>query len=136
MNNKLKYIDNAKSMELQTNVNQDSFLVIIDGTEISSWTDYWNSISKAFCFPELPSYMQANYHSYYDLMTDLTWLKKENIVLIIEHANAFLEHDLQLKNDILNDFQDYLLPFWESEALEAVVNGKTKNFSIYLVKEN
>ena len=56
----------------------------IDGAFIQSWVTFWNAMSEAFHFPNLPSYMERDYHSYYDLMTDLSWLGTDEIHLFIE----------------------------------------------------
>lgn len=133
MHNTLKFISKKELNELRTKTSEEFFKVIIDGEKISTWVDYWNAISKAFSFPDLPSYMEPDYHSYYDLMTDLSWLKKESIILVIENAEAFLKSDLKLKNDIIKDFREYLLPFWEKEVLKTVVDGKKKNFCVYFI---
>lgn len=135
MNNNVIFISKKESNSLYSKTQEDILKVIIDGEKICSWSDYWNAISNAFSFPELPSYMKPDYHSYYDLMTDLSWLKNENIILIFENADSFLANDLQLKNNIIKDFKEFLLPFWEEEASKTVVNGKKKNFSVYFVEE-
>lgn len=133
MKNTLKFIDKNKLSKLQKEYKADYLQVIIDGTKICSWSDYWDAISNAFSFSDLPSYMKPDYHSYYDLMTDLSWLKKENIIIIIENAEDFLKDDTNLKNNIIKDFQEYLLPFWEDEVSKTVVNGERKIFLVYLV---
>ena len=69
-------------------------------------------------------------------MTDLSWVKEDSIILIVANANVFLKEDLQLKNTIIKDFQEYLLPFWDSEVVDTVVGGKKRNFSVYFVKED
>lgn len=135
MNNNVIFISKKESNNLYSKTQEDVFKVIIDGEKICSWSDYWNTISNAFSFPELPSYMKPDYHSYYDLMTDLSWLKNENIILIFKNADSLLANDLQLKNNIIKDFKEFLLPFWEEEASKTVVNGKKKNFSVYFVEE-
>ena len=135
MKNNVIFISKKESNNLYAETQAGVLKVIIDGEKICSWSDYWNAISNAFSFPELPSYLKPDYHSYYDLMTDLSWLKYENIILIFENADSFLANDLQLKNNIIKDFKEFLLPFWEEEASKTVVNGKKKNFSVYFVEE-
>ena len=131
----LSFISKNDLNNLYSKTQADVLKVIIDGEKICSWNDYWNAVSNAFSFPELPSYMKPDYHSYYDLMTDLSWLKNESIILIFENADSFLANDLELKNNIIKDFKEFLLPFWEEEASKTVVNGKKKNFSVYFVEE-
>lgn len=105
----------------------------IDGSLIQSWNAYWEAMSAAFRFPELPSNWERDYHSYYDLMTDLSWLSTDEIHLFIDDCDRFLREEPKLKEDIILDFQKYLLPFWESEVEQTVVDGKKKLFNVYLV---
>ena len=114
----------------------NAYSVQISGSLIQSWNDYWNAMSAAFRFPDLPSNMEKDYHSYYDLMTDLSWLSTDEIYLFIEDSDRFLREEPTLKEDLIHDFQEYLLPFWESEVEQTVVGGKKKMFNVYLVSSN
>ena len=133
MNNKVTFVNKNQFKEL-AEANKESLKISIDGKKIRSWSDYWSVISEAFSFPELPSYMKPDYHSYYDLMTDLSWIKSKSIVLIVKNSNKFLDEDLKLRNIIIKDFNDNLLPFWEKEVLKTVVGGETRSFCVYFVE--
>lgn len=132
MINKVNFISKAQAEKLLQETN-GAFIATIDGKNINSWTEYWNTISTVFSFPDLPEYMKPDYHSYYDLMTDLSWIENRNIMLIIDNANDFFKNNLSLKNDIIKDFNEYLLPFWEKEIEYTQVNGQTKIFNVYLI---
>ena len=136
MNNSVDFIEKDELNRIKSAVSKNAFVAEINGEEIQSWTDYWNAVSSSFSFPVLPSYLKPDYHTYYDLMTDLSWVKEDSIILIVANANVFLKEDLQLKNTIIKDFQEYLLPFWDSEVVDTVVGGKKRNFSVYFVKED
>ena len=133
MKNKVTFIAKEQSEKLKTET-KDAFVVIIDGSKIDSWSEYWDCIATAFSFPELPEYMEPDYHSYYDLMTDLSWIDNKSIVIIIENANEFLKNEYDLKNTIVKNFNEYLLPFWEKEVEITVVNGQKRNFCVYFVE--
>ena len=133
MNNKLSTISTEEEKNIRIKLNNKSLIIEIDGTEINSWDDYWNAISKAFSFPKLPDYLKPDYHSYYDIMTDLSWLETDNITLFIKRYDCFLKDNRSLKDDIIRDFNDYLLPFWDKEAEKTVVGGKRKSFCVFLV---
>ena len=133
MNNKLSTISTEEEKNIRFKLNNKSLIIEIDGTEINSWDDYWNAISKAFSFPKLPDYLKPDYHSYYDIMTDLSWLETDNITLFIKRYDCFLKDNRSLKDDIIRDFNDYLLPFWDKEAEKTVVGGKRKSFCVFLV---
>ncbi len=113
---------------------EDTFYVTIDGERIQSWEDYWNTVSKEFRFPELPKLWKPDNHSYYDFMTDLEWIEKDKFVLEINNYEQFLRNDDALKTQIINNFRNYLLPFWEEEVERTVVGGKRKSFIVYLVQ--
>lgn len=133
MKNKVNFIAKEQLEKLLTETN-DAFMVTIDGAKIYSWSEYWNSVATAFSFPDLPTYMKPDYHSYYDLMTDLSWIDNKSIVMIIENADEFLKNESSLKSAIIKDFNEYLLPFWEKEVSHTVVNGQTKDFCVYFVE--
>lgn len=131
INNKLSTISTEEEKNLKIKLSKESLITEIDGAEINSWADYWSAVSKAFSFPKLPDYMKPDYHSYYDLMTDLSWLEADNIALFIKNYNCFLKNNNALKDDIIRDFNDYLLPFWDKEVEITVVNGKRKSFCVF-----
>ena len=66
-------------------------------------------------------------------MKDVSWLDTDSIILIISNFNLFLKGEHALKDDIIKDFEDYLLPFWEEEVETTVVDGKKKSFCVYLI---
>ena len=121
---------------MQSAIKSNATVIKIDGGAIQSWQDYWKEMSRAFSFPDLQPCMNSDYHSYYDFMTDLSWLKTSDVILIIENADDFLRDSPSLKDDITEDFKNYLLPFWDDEVVRTVVNGERKDFSVYLVKGN
>ena len=136
MNNSVDFIEKDELNKIKSAVSKNAFVAEINGEEIQSWADYWNAVSSSFSFPVLPSYLKSDYHTYYDLMTDLSWIKEDSIILIVANANDFLKDDLQLKTSIIKDFQEYLLPFWDNEIVDTVVGGKKRNFTVYFVKED
>lgn len=133
MKNKVNFISKEQLAKLKTEA-KDAFVATIDGAKIYSWSEYWNSVATAFSFPDLPAYMKPDYHSYYDLMTDLSWIDNKSIVMIIENANEFLKNESSLKSTVIKNFNEYLLPFWEKEVSHTVVNGHTKDFCVYFVE--
>lgn len=133
MNNLIFNITKEEINKIKSESKDKVFIAEIDGTEINSWEDYWAAMSKLFLFPELPAYMKPDYHSYYDIMTDLSWIDSDSIILIINKFTLFLKGEHALKDDIIKDFKDYLLPFWEEEVERTVVGGKKKSFCVYLI---
>lgn len=133
MNNLIFNITKEEINKIKSELKDKVFIAEIDGDKINSWEDYWAAMSKLFLFPELPAYMKPDYHSYYDIMTDLSWIDTDSIILIINKFTLFLQGEHALKDDIIKDFKDYLLPFWEEEVEKTVVGGKKKSFCVYLI---
>lgn len=124
---------NSKDMEtikkkLESN---DRVLVVeLDGINIHSWKDYILEIQSKFSFPT-PCFDSVD--RYLDWMRDLGWLDMEEFALIINHFSAFVKNDPELKSKIVSDFIDVIIPFWQDEVKEVVVEGKAKPFMVYLV---
>lgn len=132
INNKVLSV-NSKDIEIiKTKFvsNDKAYIVEINGTQIQSWEDYISDIQNKFRFPT-PCFDSVD--RYLDWMRDLDWLKKEEYVLIITHYGLFMRNDSELKKQIVSDFSDIILPFWQDEVKEVVVEGKTKLFMVYLV---
>ena len=77
-------------------------------------------MSEKFCFP----FTSTNLNSYEDWITDLVWLHKEGYVLIIYNFKHFLKEDLYTKRQFIEGFEEIILPFWEKDIEQCVVEGK------------
>lgn len=106
------------------------FVLELDGADIQSWNDYISVIQSGFQFPT-PCFDSVD--RYLDLMRDLSWLDKEGFALFINNFDLFLKEDLELGEEIIGDFAEVILPFWQDEVKEVVVEGKAKPFMVYLV---
>jgi hypothetical protein len=51
----------------------------------------------------------------------------------IYHFSKFLKDDLSAKAHILEDFENMILPWWETDVINHVVDGKPRFFSVYLI---
>jgi len=104
-------------------------MVNIDGAKCSCLSEYLHTISTAFSFPTQPSGLD----SYNDWICDLTWLDPDlKIAIIIEHFSNFLKDDLNVKKYILEDFENMILPWWETDVINHMVDGKPRKFLVYL----
>ncbi len=110
--------------------NSKVFLLELDGLEIKEWYDYIEIVEKAFQFP---TSCLNSIDCYLDWLRDLSWLDYDAFIILIKHSEKFLENQQQLKKQILDDFQEVVMPFWQSEVKEVVVGGKTKIFNVYLI---
>lgn len=100
-----------------------------DGEKIQNWGEYIKTIGDAFNFPSFSRY--PNYDGYIDWMKDLSWIKSDTILLIINNYNDFMKNNEQEKIKFLEMIECILLR--RNERI-----GK-KNFSqkvllVYLVE--
>jgi hypothetical protein len=123
-------IKDVESIKGNLDANDKVLVVEIDGSNIQSWKDYISEMQSNFLFPT-PCFNSID--RYLDWMRDLGWLYKEGFVLIINHFSSFLKNDPELKCQIVSDFVDVILPFWQDEVVKIVVEGKSKSFMVYLV---
>ena len=67
------------------------------------------------------------------MMSDLDWIPYNKHILVIKHYTELLSRYPEEKNRFIHYLKDSILPFWEEEVLNCVVEGKTKEFTVYLV---
>ena len=111
-------------------INNKPYIVEIEGNEIQSWYDYILKIQESF---KLPSSCIDSVDRYLDWMRDLSWLDAQGYVLVIRNFKSFLQKELILKKQIVEDFTDIILPFWQEEVEKVVVGGMAKDFKVYLI---
>jgi len=114
----------------ELSVSPEVYLVEINGSEIQSWDEYVSQIQQRFKFP---TPCNDSVDRYLDWMRDLSWIEKENYMLVIYQFDRFFEHEPELKNEIILDFKEIILPFWQEEVVDIVVGGKEKSFMVYLI---
>jgi len=102
----------------------------IDGKGMTKWKDYADAIEKAFKFP---TPCDKSYDVYLDWIRDLVWLDANEYVLIVRNYKEFLKNDIELKEEITNDFSEIIIPWWQQEVEKYEVGGKAKPFMVYLV---
>ncbi len=129
MTNKITYVSVDKMKEIKLELQNNVLVVEIEGKKCSNLTDYLCLMSNLFCFPTKSSGLD----SYNDWMTDLSWLNSNEIVIIVYDHSEFLNQDLYSKKCIIENFEEVILPWWESEVVNYVVEGKTKKVMVYLV---
>ena len=131
MHNKIITLSSVSINAVKKELSSDNVWVLdIDGTRCSCLSEYLHTISKFFLFPTQPSGLD----SYNDWICDLTWLDANlKIAIIIYHFSKFLKDDLSAKAHILEDFENMILPWWETDVINHVVDGKPRFFSVYLI---
>lgn len=132
MINKIIYSYDQEMQEVKSKLeqNDETYIIEIEGGECLYLKDYLNLISDFFHFPIRAKGLDG----YNDWMRDLSWLNKKKIIIIINDYQKFLQKDISSKEVIIEDFNELILPWWESEVVDCVVGGETKKMLVYLVK--
>lgn len=115
-------------MEISTKYN--ALRVNIDGERIQTWKDFIGIIEKSFLFPTT---CEDSMDRYLDWIRDLSWLENDAFIILVKNSEQFFVNNSKLGDEILKDLEEVVLPFWESEVEEVVVDGKRKLFRMYLV---
>lgn len=131
MANRLVHIKQSDVYRIKRTVteNKNTFFVEIEGKNCEVLSEYLLDISKKFRFPTVAKILDV----YDDWMTDLSWLDKEEIAVIINDYTDFLRCDLSSKEKVVKLFEQSILPWWDGEVCNYVVDGKRKSFIVYLV---
>lgn len=107
----------------------EGFIASIDGAKIQTKHDYLSIMEKAFRLPPC----HDSWDAYLDWMCDLDWIEEKKITLIILNSARAFQQDPQMKQYMIDDFKDVILPFWEEEVKYVVVGGEPREFQVYLV---
>lgn len=131
MENKIAYIslEEAKEIRESFQSDKDVFMVEIEGNDITDLSEYLELMSKAFRFP-IPS---KGLDGHDDWMRDLAWIGKDKIILIIVNYTNFMKSDPESKKDIIDSYENLILPWWREDVKHFMVGGKTKLFQVYLI---
>jgi hypothetical protein len=132
--NSIINIEKTKVKSLLQEIQSDSsaFVIEIDGRSIHSWEDYISQVEEAMRFPTT---CVDSIDRYLDWIRDLSWLDKSSYTVIIYNISQFLEENANVRNVILTSFENTVLPWWESEIEQYQVQGKARQFNVYLVGE-
>ena len=106
--------------------------IIIDGEKIKSESEFIAFMEKELCFPRPGNGIVDRY---LDWMRDLSWLSFDSYEIYIINQNEFLKSNFKDRKNILNDFDNIILPYWEHDVLYQCVGGECKDFNVYLVDE-
>ena len=132
--NKIHIANTSEINELKRSImkNNNIRLVEISGNTISSWEEYAAELERQLKFP---TSCIRSVDIYLDWIQDLSWIDENELIIIIYDFDRFIESNPSLKNEIISDFEEVILPFWESEVEKCVVGGKAKSFNVYLANE-
>ncbi len=131
MENKIYYVNGHQISEIQKDLYTTEGLWVgeIDGAQVDTWEDYLNTISELMQFPTI----SKSLISYSDWISDLSWLNATGYALIIQNFDRFMSKDLKSKTIVMESFEEDILPWWQEEIKNCVVEGEPKSFNVYLV---
>ncbi|MCI9307821.1 MAG: barstar family protein [Lachnospiraceae bacterium] len=124
--NELIFTNQLKCDTLQ----KDELRIVICGKDVITKKDFLETIEQKFFFPES---CFGSLDAFMDYIRDLSWLDCEKITLIITDKDDFLSAHIGLKKIILDCFEEEILPYWETDVENTEVNGKRKEFLVYVV---
>jgi hypothetical protein len=133
INNKVIEVstEDFKLIKAELNDSPEILFVELNGSNIQSWDEYVTEIQDNFKFPTTCNDSVDRYH---DWIRDLSWIEKEKYILAIYNFDNFLQYQPKLKREIILDFKDIILPFWQEDVVGVVVEGQAKSFMVYLVR--
>jgi hypothetical protein len=124
----------AQADQYLQEIDTDSvFVVELDGDKIPKFLDYFYLMREIFKFP--PIDLRPSLDGYHDWMCDLE-SDKDGFLIVIRNYNKFLSRDKKAKQEVLRLFTDRILPWWEKDIIECVVDGEPKSFNVILVQDN
>ena len=132
MSNKIVCITKCEADIIKEDIkeNENIFFAEIFGDKINKEEDFVKAMVETFVFPnELPEMKLGWYNDY---ITDLMWIKQKEIVLIIRNYELMLANDLKIKEIIMTDFKEIILPWWEELIVGHMAGGIPKKSIIYI----
>lgn len=129
--NRLLRVEKEKAMRLVAEAKKtvDIKCVVLEGEQVHTRREYFEVISKAFQFPRM---VKNSFDAYLDWIRDLWWLKEQAVSLFIMNYDAFMNEDLEGKDIVIRTFIEDVLPWWEHDVKNHVVEGKPMRFMVYL----
>ncbi|MDQ3558345.1 MAG: barstar family protein, partial [Pseudomonadota bacterium] len=76
--------------QIVTSAAGDQRVFILDGREMRTIWGFFAEFADKF---EFPSYFGENLNAFYDVMTDLAWLKASGFVSIVHHSDKVLANE-------------------------------------------
>ncbi len=114
----------------------DTKYIVMDGTGIETYEQYFDRLWEVFGFSDIPEGWKKDFHTEDDFMTEMDELPEDKYVFVIKNYDKFMKNNNEEKHEIEDYYENYLLPFWDEEVERVVVEGKRKDFNIYLVSNS
>lgn len=131
MDNAIYHVNKEEYALIKERIKTNNLYVAeIQGDEVQNLESYLREVWEKFKFPKTG---YVNHDAYLDWIRDLDWINRDGYIMAIFDFNKFLMKSPELKNEIIEDFTDVVLPWWQGEVEKYVVEGKAKTFNLYLI---
>lgn len=135
MQNKILKVTRAEYKNIKSKIDsKGTYLVEIDGGEIPNVSSFFENIEEQYDFHTLNGTWGKNWSAFDDLMTDLDWLDYDKHIIAIHSYDLLFSDEPEARKILMKYLKDSILPFWEEDVLNTVVDGKRKEFTVYLIK--
>lgn len=135
MKNKILKVTREEYKNIKSEIDfRETYLVEIDGGEIPNVSSFFEKVEELYNFHTLNGTWGKNWSAFDDLMTDLDWLDYDKHIIAIHSYDLLFSDEPEAREILMKYLKDSILPFWEEDVLSTVVDGKRKEFTVYLIK--
>lgn len=135
MKNKILKVTREEYKNIKSEIGfRETYLVEIDGGEIPNVSSFFEKVEELYNFHTLNGTWGKNWSAFDDLMTDLDWLDYDKHIIAIHSYDLLFSDEPEARKILMKYLKDSILPFWEEDVLSTVVDGKRKEFTVYLIK--
>ncbi len=135
MKNKILKVTREEYKNIKSEIDlRETYLVEIDGGEIPNVSSFFEKVEELYNFHTLNGTWGKNWSAFDDLMTDLDWLDYDKHIIAIHSYDLLFSDEPEARKILMKYLKDSILPFWEEDVLSTVVDGKRKEFTVYLIK--
>lgn len=135
MKNKILKVTREEYKNIKSEIDfRETYLVGINGGEIPNVSSFFEKVEELYNFHTLNGTWGKNWSAFDDLMTDLDWLDYDKHIIAIHSYDLLFSDEPEARKILMKYLKDSILPFWEEDVLSTVVDGKRKEFTVYLIK--
>lgn len=135
MKNKILKVTREEYKNIKSEIDfRETYLVEINGGEIPNVSSFFEKVEELYNFHTLNGTWGKNWSAFDDLMTDLDWLDYDKHIIAIHSYDLLFSDEPEAREILMKYLKDSILPFWEEDVLSTVVDGKRKEFTVYLIK--
>lgn len=116
-------------------VDEETCFIFSDAAEWNSIEDFYREVERKFHVPN--SLKILNFHCYLDRIRNLYWFKPTKIVWLIVNLSKFTKQkDKSAGEDIIETFEEYVLPYWEGipgthSVVDCCPGESARQFNVY-----